>query len=152
MEITTKDIINIYSRRISLFQDLLNCVIRERDNLITRDIKGIWSSLEEKQSIIESIEETGQGLNGVTERDAVNRDMPEEDREKIIELSRNLIRLKQEIRARVKENVSFINETLGFFDEIISAMTMSGDDRCASYGPCGNARQDRRCLMYEGEV
>jgi len=152
MEITIKDIINIYSRRISLFQDLLNCIMRERDSLITRDIKGIWSSLEEKQSIMESIEETGQLLNGITERDVVNRDMPEEEREKIIKLSRNLIRLKQEIRTRVKENVSFINETLGFFDEIISVMTMSEDDKCTSYGPYGNALRGRRYPMYQGEV
>lgn len=152
MEITTKDIIDIYSRRISLFKDLLNCIMRERDNLINRDIQGIWSSLEEKQSIMDSIEETVSHLKGITEKDAVNRDMPEEDRGKIVELSRSIIKLKQEIRARVKENVFFINETLGFFNEIISAMTTSEADKCTSYGPYGNTRRERRCLMYQGEV
>ncbi|MBN1628116.1 MAG: flagellar export chaperone FlgN [Deltaproteobacteria bacterium] len=152
MEITTKDIIDNYSRRLSLFKDLLSCIMRERENLINRDIRGIWSSLEEKQSIVDSIEETTSQLNGIMVKDAVNRDMLERERSKIVELSRSLMRLKQEIRARVSENVSFINETLGFFNEIISAMTMSEADKCASYGPYGNARRGRRCLMYQGRV
>jgi len=152
MEITTKDIIDIYSRRISLFNDLLNCIMRERDNLINRDIRGIWSSLEEKQSIMDAIEETGRRLNGITERDIINRNMPGRDRDKIMELSRTLLRVKREIRARVGENVSFINETLDFFNEIISVMTKAGDDGFNHYGPYGNLQKAQKSVMYQGEV
>jgi hypothetical protein len=152
MERNTKDIMNIYSRRISLFQDLLNCIIHERDNLINQDIKGIWSSLAEKQSILDSLEETKQHLDGVTEKDMVSRDIPQEDRDKILELSKILIGLKQEIKTRVKENVSFINETLDFFHELISTMTMTDADKCNSYGPYGRARRGARSLIYQGEV
>jgi hypothetical protein len=152
MERNTKDIMNIYSRRISLFQDLLNCIIHERDNLINQDIKGIWSSLAEKQSILDSLEETKQHLDGVTEKDMVSCDIPQEDRDKILELSKILIGLKQEIKTRVKENVSFINETLDFFHELISTMTMTDADKCNSYGPYGRARRGARSLIYQGEV
>jgi hypothetical protein len=152
MERNTKDIMNIYSRRISLFQDLLNCIIHERDNLINQDIKGIWSSLAEKQSILDSLEETKQHLDGVTEKDMVSRDIPQEDRDKILELSKILIGLKQEIKTRVKENVSFINETLDFSHELISTMTMTDADKCNSYGPYGRARRGARSLIYQGEV
>jgi hypothetical protein len=152
MERNTKDIMDIYSRRISLFQDLLKCITRERDNLINQDIKGIWSSLAEKQSILDDLEETKLRLNGITERDKIIRDIPQVDRDKIMDLSKTLIRLKQEIRARVAENVSFINETLEFFHELISAMTMTEDDKCNSYGPYGNPRRCHRSLIYQGEV
>jgi len=152
MERNTKDIMDIYSRRISLFKDLLNCIIRERDNLINQDIKGIWSSLAEKQSILDELEETRHCIDGITERDKVIRDIPQEDRDKIMVLSKTLIRLKQEIRTMVAENVSFINEMLEFFHELISAMTTSEDDKCNSYGPYGNPRRGHRSLIYQGEV
>jgi len=152
MEINTKDIMNIYSRRISLFQDLLNCIIRERDNLINQDIKGIWSSLAEKQSILDSIEETKHRLDGITDKDMIRRDIPQEDRDKIMQLSKALTRLKQEIRIRVKENVSFINETLDFFHELISTMTATENDKCNYYGPSGSYKKGSRSLMYQGEV
>jgi hypothetical protein len=152
MERNTKDIMDIYSRRISLFQDLLKCITRERDNLINQDIKGIWSSLAEKQSILDDLEETKHRLAGITERDKLIGDIPQEDRDKIMYLSKTLIRLKQEIRARITENVSFINETLEFFHELISVMTMSEDDKCSSYGPYGNPRKCHRSLIYQGEV
>lgn len=148
----TKDIMNIYSRRIALFQDLLNCVIRERDNLINQDIKGIWASLAEKQSILDSIEETRHNLHGITERDMIRSDIPQEDRDKIMELSKTLIRLKQEIKVRVSENVLFINETLDFFHELISTMTITDADKCNSYGPYGHARKGAKSLIYQGEI
>jgi len=152
MEGNAKDIMNIYLKRIFLFQDLLNCLIRERDNLINQDIKGIWSSLEEKQSILTSIEETKHHINGISGKDINFRDIPAEDRDKIMELSRTLIRLKLEIKARVKENVSFINETLEFFHEMISAMTMTEADKCNSYGPSGITRRGLRSVIYQGEA
>jgi len=151
MEINTQEIMNVYSRRISLFQDLLSCIIRERDNLINQDIKGIWSSLAEKQSILDSIEETNRHFDGI-DKDIDRREMPQEDRDKIMQMLKTLIRLKQEIRARVKENVSFINETLDFFHELISTMTRSEEDKCNYYGPSGSFRKGSRNLIYQGEV
>jgi hypothetical protein len=152
MEQRAKEIINNYIKEISLFQDLLSCVIRERDNLINQDIKGIWDSLEEKESILSSIEESRRPLSGVSGEEIGLRDLPSQDKDRIRELSRALIRLKLEIKARVKENVSFINETLAFFHEMISAMTMSEIDKSNSYGPSGICRRGPRSVIYQGEV
>jgi hypothetical protein len=152
MEQRAKEIINNYIKDISLFQDLLGCVIRERDNLINQDIKGIWDALEEKESILSSIEESRRGLSDVSGGKINLQDLPSQDKDKIRELSRALIRLKLDIKERVKENVSFINETLAFFHEMISAMTMSEIDKSTSYGPSGISRRVPRSAIYQGEV
>jgi hypothetical protein len=152
MEQNSKEIMSIYLKRASLFQDLLKCIEHERENLIHQDIQGIWSSLEEKQPILESIEETKHHIDSISDTKIAYKDMPPEDRDKIMEVSKTLIRLKQEIKTRVRENVSFINETLDFFHEMISTMTMTESDKCASYGPSGISRRGPRSLMYQGEV
>lgn len=152
MEQRAKEIIDNYIKEISLFQDLLNCIIRERDHLINQDIKGIWDSLGEKESILASIEENRGLLKGGSEDEISSRDIPAQDRDRMRELSRALIRLKLDIKARVKENVSFINETISFFHEIISAMTMSEIDKSSSYGPSGFSRKAPRSVIYQGEV
>jgi flagellar biosynthesis/type III secretory pathway chaperone len=152
MESKAKDIIDIYKRRISLFKDLLTCITQEKENLINQDINGLWSALEEKQKLLASIEATKNPLDGCSYKDLNFRDFSSNDKDKIRELSRMLIGLKQEIRARVRENVSFINETLDFFNEMISSLTMTETDKCYSYGPSGNSRKGLRSLMYQGEA
>jgi hypothetical protein len=152
MELRAKKIIDNYIKEISLFQDLLNCIIRERDHLINQDIKGIWDSLEEKESILASIEENKNLLKNGSEDQINLRDIPAQDRSRIRELSRALIRLKLDIKARVKENVSFINEAISFFHEMISAMTMSEIDKSNAYGPSGYSRRTQKSMIYQGEV
>jgi hypothetical protein len=152
MEQNEKEIINNYMKEISLFQDLLNCIIRERDRLINQDIKGIWDSLEEKESILASIEQNRSLMKGIANGDSSSMEIAPQNRERIRELSRALTRLKLEIKSRVKENVSFINETLSFFHEMISAMTMSELDKSSSYGPSRFSRRGSRSVIYQGEV
>jgi hypothetical protein len=53
---------NLYLKRVSLYEDLLNCIKRESDNLINQDIQGIWSSLDEKKEILEAIEENNRSF------------------------------------------------------------------------------------------
>jgi hypothetical protein len=152
MEQNATEIMNSYMKEISLFQDLLNCVIRERERLINHDIKGIWDSLEEKETILASIEENKSVMKDASGSDLSSLEIASQDRERIRELSRALITLKLEITSRVRENVSFINETLSFFHEMISAMTMSDIAKSNSYGPSGFARRGPRSAIYQGEV
>jgi hypothetical protein len=139
-------------KEISLFQDLLNCIIRERDHLINQDIKGIWDSLEEKESILASIEQNRGLMEGITTGELSSMEIAPRDRERIRELSRALARLKLDIKSRVNENVSFINETLSFFQEMITTMTMSEINNSKSYGPSGFSRRGPRSAIYQGEV
>jgi hypothetical protein len=152
MEQSAKKIMNNYMKEISLFQDLLNCIIRERDHLINQDVKGIWDSLEEKESILASIEQNRSLMKDMENGDSSSMEITPQDRDRIREHSRALARLKLEIKSRVKENVTFINETLSFFHEMISAMTMSEIDRTNSYGPSGFSRRAPRSAIYQGEV
>ncbi|MDB9823518.1 flagellar protein FlgN, partial [Deltaproteobacteria bacterium] len=132
-------------------RDLLDCISRERDNLINQDIKGIWSSLEEKSEIMESITRTNEHLESILGKTPIYNDIPPRDRQTVMELSSSLDDLKKEIKLRVRENISFINDTLDFFHEMISTMTMSGH-RENSYGPAGNSRKGSNSLIYHGEV
>jgi hypothetical protein len=150
MEQNAKDIMAVYQERIFLYQDLLKCIDHERETLISQDINGIWTSLEEKQKILDSIERTKNNLGNFSGKDMGN--FSREDREKIIRLSRTIIGLKQEIKARTKENISFINDTLEFFNELISTMTKTETDKLNSYGPTGNTRRGQRSSIYQGEV
>jgi hypothetical protein len=152
MEQHAKKITDYYIKEISLFQDLLKCIIRERDHLINQDIKGIWDSLAEKESILAAIEDSRNLSKGGSEDGTVLKDIAAQDRERIRELSRALIRLKLDIKARVEENVSFINEAISFFHEMISAMTMSEIDKSNSYGPSGFSRRATKSVIYQGEV
>jgi len=152
MEYNTKDIIDLYLKRISLFQDLLNCINRERDRLIHQDIKGIWESLEEKEEILSSIEETAHHLEGFSEKNIKYREMPSEEKNRVMELQRTIIRQKQEIKVRIRENVSFVKEALAFLQDLIATMTRTEDDQLNPYGPYGTSRKKPRSMMYQGEA
>ena len=126
MEIDVPEIEDIYRKRISLFRDLLYCMDRERDYLITHDIKGLWSAMEEKQNILGSIEETKSRVRKAVGNEPPYLDIPHKGRHSIVELSQTLLDLREEIKVRAAENIAFIKESLGFFHEIIWAFTKGG--------------------------
>jgi len=140
-----------YSRRVSLYEELLECIKRERDNLINQDIKGIWNSLEEKKCILESIEEINKLFSEDTEKQKVFNDIHQKDRDNIDVMSRKLTGLKNEIGTRVKENISFINDTLSFINEIFSTLTKTGNSE-VTYGKKRNFQNDSSNLIYNNEV
>ncbi|MBW2610115.1 MAG: flagellar export chaperone FlgN [Deltaproteobacteria bacterium] len=151
MESNTQEIEEIYHRKVSLFRELLDCVVLERDNLINLDIKNLWDVMEEKQKILESIENARDQIKDITGEGSPYHNIPIEDRTVIKELSRTLADLNEEIKIRVRENVSFIEDTLSFFNEIISSFTMAGRPG-DSYGPGGNSRKGLPNLIYYNEV
>lgn len=140
-----------YVKRVSLYEELLSCIKRERDNLINQDIKGIWNSLEEKKEILESIEEVNKIYSGSPEKNPVFHDIPKNDRNNINNLSRQLKGLKEEITVRVKENVLFINDTLSFINELFSILGKSGNSEI-TYGPNKKSRGEAATLIYRNEV
>ena len=141
----------LYVKRISLYEDLLGCIKRESDNLISQNLKGIWSSQDEKSKILEAIEENTRCLPGNSGSNTVPVDVPRQDRDAIMQLKRKLMNLKQEISIRVKENISFINETLGFINDIFSVFTNS-NSKPDTYGPNLKKRPESASLIYHNEV
>jgi hypothetical protein len=150
MEIDIPEIKKIYRKRISLFRDLLYCIDRERDYLINQDIKGLWSAMEEKQNILGYIELTKGHVQKIAGGEPAYLDIPAEDRQSVVNLSQTLLDLREEIKVRVTENVSFIKESLDFLHEIISTFTKAGQIE-DSYGPAKNHHKESS-RIYHSEV
>ena len=147
-----KDIKTVFHKKISLFKELLNCVSRERDNLIDLDLKNIWTVMEEKQRIVNAIEEADNELKEmVGTKGNIYKNIPANERPSVMELSKTLSGLREEIRVRLEENVTFIKETLGFFHEIISIFTMGNRSEIA-YSPTKSAKHKVQNVIYHNEV
>ena len=150
MQLDIGNIMGAYRKRVSLLQDLLASLERERNHLIHQDIDGIWSTMEEKQKILESIEETKVHMRNMAGMELSYKDIPVKDRPSFAELSQTLTALKEEVKIRVCENISFITETLDFFHEIIGAFAAAGN-RQGSYG-ARKANSHQHGIMYHSEV
>jgi flagellar biosynthesis/type III secretory pathway chaperone len=151
MEKNVNRLKDLYTERISLYEDLLSCIKRESDNLISQNIKGIWASLDEKKEIMEAIEENNRHLPENTRLNPVLTDVPRQDRDAIIHLKIKLKNLKMEIGIRIKENVSFINETLGFINDIFSVFR-GADKKPDIYDRNLKKRNGSSNLIYHNEV
>ncbi|NLD38853.1 MAG: flagellar protein FlgN [Desulfatiglans sp.] len=142
---------NLYLKRVSLYEELLNCIKRESDNLINQDIKGIWSSLDEKKEILEAIEENNRSFPENYTVSPVPTDISRNDKNLIMDFKRKLMDLKQEIGTRINENISFINETLTFINDVFNTITNS-DKKPDTYGRGQKSRNGTSNLIYHNEV
>ncbi|MBN2059013.1 MAG: flagellar export chaperone FlgN [Deltaproteobacteria bacterium] len=141
----------VYNRKITLFRDLLECVTLERENLINLDIKALWDLMLKKQKIMEDIENTASRLRElINERDLYHH-LPSEDRRHFMELSQKLLELKENIRTRVLENISFIRDSLAFFHDIIS-MFASSKDTDEPYSPGSKKMKNGPRHLYQNEA
>jgi hypothetical protein len=137
-------------RQVALCERLLDCVVRERETLIDLDVNRLWSITEEKRRILRLIEKA---QVPVIRQNRTNSSqvLPPERRRVARDLSQRLDLLKEEIRARAADNVRFVDETLGFFDELVSILAI-GTQRSESYQPIGRARKGSLPLIYSKEV
>ena len=142
---------SLYTKRISLYEDLLGCIKRESDNLINQNIKGIWSSLDEKKEILKAIEENTRCFPENSDSNPPPADIPRQEIDAIMQFKRKLSDLKQEIGARVKENISFINDTLGFINDLFLSLS-NIKDKPDIYGRERNKRNGLSNLIYHNEV
>ena len=151
MESSIQTIEGVYRRKVSLFKELINCLDLERDNLINLNIENLWSLMEEKQKILISIEDEGKQIKKIMEKNHPDQDIPKRGGRPIMELSRKIADLKEEIKAKVSENVTFIRESLDFFDEIISIFA-NGERVEHSYRPTRKGQKALSALIYHKEV
>lgn len=151
MEPDIGQIEGIFKKRISLLRDLLDCVGRERDSLLNYDINGIWALVDEKNKILESLEKTKDHIKTSDINKPLLDDFSLREKRYVTELSQTLSDLKNEIRTRVCENISFINDTMNFFHELVYVMTTSGHAENA-YGPSKNSRKESLNLLHHSEV
>ncbi|MBN1903845.1 MAG: flagellar export chaperone FlgN [Deltaproteobacteria bacterium] len=142
---------NLYLKRVSLYEELLGCIKRESDNLINQDIKGIWSSLDEKKEILEAIEENNRSFPENYTTSPVPADISRNDKDSIMSFKKKLMNLKQEIGTRINENISFINDTLTFINDVFNTITNT-DKKPDIYGRDLKKRNGTSNLIYHNEV
>jgi hypothetical protein len=131
--------------KVSLMRALVNCLDLEREHLVNLDVKSLWSLMEEKHRILNSIVKVDEEISNCTAAGA------EEERRTGQTFSKDIQRLKREIGARVRENVSFIEETLRFFDEIVSVFASGGRAEYC-YEPALKRHKSPSSLIFEREV
>lgn len=151
MELLSKSIEEAYREEASLLLALLVCLKSERESLIELNIKNLWSLMEEKQKLLTSVADTERRVRVLREGDTTESGALPVDRQPNAALSRKVAGLKEEIKARVRENVAFIQESLQFFDEIISIFARGGRAEY-SYEPILKRQRVSSSLIYQSEV
>jgi hypothetical protein len=156
MEKAEKTLEKVYQRQVDLYQKLRDCLEVERQKLVGLDVEAIWDLLEQKERIMEEIQETMRWLEPLKNEgysgSPLKQEMAATKRAPILrDLKRELTILKEDIRLRVRENVAFIRETLGFFDGLVSVFTNRGQ-KAGFYGPSNASRQENQPIIYSKEV
>ena len=149
MDGKSKTVNGLYHRKIDLMEALLHCVTQERENLIHLDVESLWGLMEEKERIMRSLEETQQEIDKGAE--GLKKPVRRGARETYGEEAGKVASLKEEIFTRVKENVSFIQETLGFMDDVVTSLA-SGKSGDQTYRPLSRAPKEPAPMIYHREV
>lgn len=140
----------IYEEKIALLKELLDCLARERGHLARADLAGLWKTMEDKQNLVASVEEKRSRMKRVLDdhglKGSTLRRQPG-----LSEMSGRVAGLKQEIRARVRENNGFAQEMLDFLDELVSIL-LRGGKADGAYSPKAARRQASAALIYQREV
>jgi hypothetical protein len=145
-----------YQRQAAMLEQLRDCLEMERESLIQVDVDQLWELMEKKKSLVLEIEKTGNEIKGLM--DQCFQESPESPRVSALkewpwfrDVSRQTTVLKEGIQARLKENLSFIHDTLGFFDELIGII-VNNQDRSQGYEHMGKPQETRKPRIYSMEV
>jgi flagellar FlgN protein len=131
---------SLYQEKIVLYQDLIDALETERKSIIDIDVDALWKISDQKSRIARKIEKKQQQILAHLEALPVQYGadispfdtqrildlLPEEIKGRLKKVSVLLRTLKEEIRARLKENRGFVGEYLGILDEIIGVVAGAG--------------------------
>ena len=123
---------DLFQRKIMLYDDLLRCLEKERESLVTINMDALWTISREKEEICSKIESIRQEIVSVVDMDGQDSSLalsrilglvPEEKAGTFQSFFLTLVKLKNEIELLRKANMAFINDSLLFLDEMISIIT-----------------------------
>ncbi len=136
----------LFYKKIMLYNDLLHYFNKEKESLINIDLDKLWSISKEKEETCSEIKSIRQKILSLIANPGIDQNsfnfnhildlIPRENRAKFHKLHRTLIKLKGEVELLRKENMSYINDSLQFLDEILSILTgetkseMMYNDKC----------------------
>jgi hypothetical protein len=128
----THSLENLFGQKIMLYHDLLDCFNKEKESLITIDVDNLWSISKKKEEIclaIKSAQEKiisaiSSDLNGEKfTYDQALKLLFKKDSGRFQKLYRTIVELKEEIEYSRKQNVTLIDDSLQFLDEMMSVIT-----------------------------
>ncbi|HUT71845.1 MAG TPA: flagellar protein FlgN [Desulfatiglandales bacterium] len=123
---------DLFQRKIILYDDLLRCLEKERESLVTINMDALWAISKEKEELCSKIESIRQEIVSVVDIDGQDSSLPlnrilglvpEEKAGSFQGFFLTLVKLKNEIELSRKANMVFIKDSLRFLDEMISIIT-----------------------------
>ena len=123
---------DLFQRKIIRYDDLLRCLEKERESLVTINMDALWAISKEKEEICSKIESIRQEIVSVVDMDGQDSSLPlnrilglvpEEKAGTFQGFFLTLVKLKNEIELLRKANMAFTNDSLRFLDEMISIIT-----------------------------
>jgi len=153
---TVESLEKLFHHKIMLYNDLLDCLKRERGSLIGIDLDSLWTISKEKEQICSKIKSTRDEMicvanPGIDQRSFnLNQIMdliPGKNRNRFQKLYLTLIKLKSEIEALRKENMFFIDDSLQFLDEMISIITGETESKITYNDKCHVSKSGAAILL-----
>jgi hypothetical protein len=145
-----------YQKQASMLEQLGDCLETERQSLIQVDVDQLWELMETKKTLVLEIEKTANEIKYLM--DQCFQGSSEGPRATALkewpwfrDVSRQTNMLKQSIQVRLKENLSFIRDALGFFDELIGIIAKR-EDRSQGYEHIGKPQEMNGPRIYSREV
>jgi len=135
----------LFCDKILIYNDLLDCLYRERDSLINMDLDELWKISKDKEALCSKIAAIRQEIMALTKPGSAQGPfnlndimalISDEFNPRFQKLYLKLVKLKSEIDALRKENMVFIDDSLEFLDEMISVISggrrakVQYDERC----------------------
>lgn len=150
----------IFYKKILHYSDLRASFQREKAALIDLDMDVLWEVSREKEELCATIQGIRQelfsvcserGLGDVSNLGQVLDALPVENRAQFQALYHSISRLKGEIDAMRKENMIYIEHSLGFLDEMISVIT-GGIEAKTTYTDKCQLRKSCHTILLNREV
>lgn len=151
---------NLIYEKIILYNDLLHCLERERETLIKIDMDNLWDISKEKEEICSKVSTVRQEIISTLGLKMDPKDyrpsrildfIPKARRARFQQSFVRLINLKSEIEALRKENMTLINESLQFLDEMVSVIT-GNDQNKVIYKDDGHIRNSSNQMLLSREA
>jgi len=135
----------LFFKKIMLYNDLLHYLKEERESLISINLDKLWRISKKKEEACADIESTKKGIISALSLKEdqktfnLNRIMefiPEKSKTEFQNLYLRILKIKGEIEVLRIQNMTFIDDSLNFMDEMISIITGEAESRIIYNDKC----------------
>lgn len=166
MQTSFQTLENLFHDKILLYQELVECLKKERDVLISADTDALWEIADSKQSVVSRVEAVRDEILSALSEAAIDHRMdvvsfdlarvysliPRIHRERFTKPQLSLVNLKGEIQRRSQENRFFIEECLSFLDDLIGIIADTGKQNAAYDKGRSSKHKGQTNLLLHREV